>query len=189
MNKLRITPILAGMIGGIIVLLVYESNISAQVVDDLNRSSMHPCEFAAHESFDLMDEMNMIYEQLQIEGMFGDREYYEGTFNEIWEKQISVQEKMDELKCHEKLDEWVTEELADRYDQSMNKARNSGMLDNLPSHLNPFRMYLHQAELEQGTGSINTCPVMTSGMTEEEIARYYEILEERPECKEWASKK
>jgi len=192
MKKLKITTtILAGMIGGIIVLLVYESNIVAQVEENLNTVSMHPCELTAHELFDLMDEYVIIMNKIKnYEIKYSEQEYYANRALELFEKQKSLQQKMDDLKCFENTDEWVTEELALRYDQSAGKFFNSVGSVYYPQRDNPFRMLLIKNNPELGTGSlINTCPVMISGMTEEEIARYYEILEERPECKELASKK
>ncbi len=144
MKKLKITStILAGMIGGIIVLLVYESNIVAEVEDNLNTVSMHPCELAANELLDMMDELTIMKNKAKnYEIDFSEREYYVKAIMEMNEKSKSVQQKMFDLKCSENPDDWVSEELVYRYDQSASKFSGSdySLFDN------PFRKVLPTKE-------------------------------------------
>jgi len=156
-EKTKITTILAGIIGGIIVLLVYESNIVVQVEDNLNTVSMHPCELAANEVIDMMGEMAIMKDEAKnLEIDFSERENYLNAIMEMDEKSKSVTQKMFELKCNENPDDWFSEELIYRYDQSASKFPGSGYspLDN------PFRKFLNTKDNLEGdlnTVSMHPC--------------------------------
>jgi len=155
MEKTKITTtILAGMIGGIIVLLVYESNIVAQVEDNLNTVSMHPCELAANELIDWFDEIAIMKNKAKNYEMdFSERENYSyKALMEMNEKSKSITQKMLDLKCNENPDDWVSEELIYRFDLAGSKFSGSdySTLDN------PFRKLLYTKDnLEQDTEDLS----------------------------------